>query len=49
MPRDVARAIHGNRAKAVRAGRLAITCLICPENPASIGTPTMITKDFPLI
>jgi hypothetical protein len=49
MPRDVAHEVHGNRAETVRAGRQAITCLICPENPAAIGTPTMITKDFPLI
>jgi hypothetical protein len=44
--------VHGrirNRAKTLRAGHRVITCLVCPESPADALTPTMITKDFPLI
>jgi hypothetical protein len=33
----------------MRAGRRTIACPVCPENPVDAMTPTMITKDFPLI
>jgi hypothetical protein len=49
MPRDVVHPVHPEPRQAMRAGRGAITCLVCPESPAGIPAPAMITKDFPLI
>ena len=31
------------------SGQQAIACLVRPESPVDAMTPTMITKDFPLI